>query len=414
MYNPVNQPIAKGEKMKIEEIDQSQKLLEKIQIEKNKREKILEAGDRKQEPNLLNISTTVDEYFCLTKLQLYCEYLSYKQVVNPILIPYTEKEFKLLNNVLALVESIQFTNPLLQIYQSIRLFLEATELKQQQTAFDISVALTHSKLDQLTAKEIATVYSYYTNYCIQQINAGHKEYLPKLLRYQVEILHLQAIRNKLSKEGLPPAVFKNIVVTALNINDPEVFANLPIPANNEQVIPTKKVEPSIGWAKSFVDYYNQYLPKKVRNIYTLYCLAYINFQAKDFTTAYQQLQPLQGKRGIFINLLIKQLYLMCLFELDLRDDPIFHNDNVRIPKAIDAYKSQLKDENKRKKQLNYQKKYHQDFHDLFNRLNKFFLRYDGGYKDQHYDKSYNALKIDILKTKASYQKWLLEKLESIE
>lgn len=381
-----------------------EKILKKIQQEHDKRIKIEQIGKRDQEPNLLNISNALDEYYVFNKLKNYCMYLSYRKIVNESQILYKASDFKLMPAILAELEVHSFENPIIDIYNKIRLLYDVPKVPITLSDFEDLLAQISRLTPKMNAGEGVEIYSFLTNYCVQQVNKGQIAYRTQLFLIYNHIVNLQYGRNARKKINLPPGMFKNMVVTAIILRDDPLFNNLET-AHISIDTHLKGNQRSFAWIEQFIDFYKKKLDRKEAPNYVKLCKGLLFFEQKKHVKAYRILDNPSHTHGLFINMDIKVLYLKVLYEIETTQSHILKEDKIDILKILDSYRGLLRDNKKRKKQLNYQIDFYLTFYQTYKQLYE-------AYFNPHNQEMKEMLHQTILALPYPSKTWFLQKYQT--
>ena len=387
------------------------KLFLHIKNEEEKRTAILEEGNRQMIPNLLAISKARDDYFIFYKLKLYCEYLSYQNMVHDDVIQYRKSDFLLIDAVLKIIEEQYLgTDEIFQIYWDIKTLYEDFEVDKHKLFYK-TLAQVERISTTLGLEEVLELFSFLSNYCIKKINVGKEIYLENLLFINTRMVN--TLYSSEDDQVLPPGVFKNIVKTALRIKNPTLFNTLDI-KDVVSVDTEHGFKNGLEWAEKFIDVYTKVLAGDQQLLIGNYCQAMVAFEQKDFEKAHKLLVKLKHKQGVFINLNIKKIFIQVQFER-------FNNQgNIskvydELSKALEAYRGAIRNKTK-KPELNYQLSLHKDFYDFCRTLfNLYAKQHQIRYKNATYQQQKEALKQKVESIKAtSYKKWLLSKIDGLK
>lgn len=171
-------------------------------------QKIIDAGQRDNEPKLQQVSDSLDRFYFYEKLKYYCSALMQKRFTDA---KYDFRLMEEIQRIVALPEFQQF--PGIQFYRHVIITLtekqEAADL-----AFQHMKLLLHNQLRKSEGKEMKPMLLVARNYCIQQLNTRRTEYLQEIFElYQLEIeLGLIYVQGK-----IPPASYKNIGTVAMHL-----------------------------------------------------------------------------------------------------------------------------------------------------------------------------------------------------
>jgi len=402
--------------MREKKLSYSEKLKQHIQKLQEEVQKIQEEGKRKKMINFKALSSTWDEYFVLHKLILYCEYLSNQTFINSTQLPFQLENDKLMCAVLETLKKTDFDNPLIKAYWIIKQLYEniAIESVKAQALIQQVLEIGQTSVKLFSAEESTLLYSCLTNFCTRKINQGESIFRKTLLMIYQEMLHVQYEQYHKKNKKIPPGVFKNMVSNALKISDAQYFKNL----QTKGLIPYSETgyKDVWEWIEKFIAHYQQFLSKKGKETYLPYCQALVAYQSEQINEAYQKLHLLKNKRGMFIPFNIKVLYLKVLFDISVKESNPKIRYDIEFDKALDSYKSLIKDE-KRKEQLSdYHVVHHKKLNNLFYSLKQFYQKYETiGYKDDKI--KFEAAKEKLIKKLEDFahdKSWFLERIESIK
>ncbi len=329
-------------------LSSEQKLLNKIDKAQAKKEKIQRSGKRQVEPNLLNISNTLDAYYFLSKLKNYCAYLDYKMLISNRTIPYKESDFKLMDAIITEIEQQNLENsPLLNIYNQIRL-LYASFPDENSSSVNFNKLLSNVEQSVLTISldEGVEIYSYLSNYCIRQQHLGKETFSLNLFKVYNAMLNLKNQKSR-TKILINHGIFKNIVKIALYLKTNPIFKEIQTFGLHPEH--PNGYKDAFEWIIQFIDFYQYRIEKKDRLVYVNYCRAAVAFEQKDFEKANRILQQPHHIHGMFINFDTKMLYLKILFELFVKQNSNVLDKTIR--QLLESYRGLLKDEQKKKRQL---------------------------------------------------------------
>jgi hypothetical protein len=383
-------------------------LYQQIQKEQGIRRAIEEKGERGIEPNLLNISNALDTYYVLNKLKVYCFYLSYRQIVQEISIPYKDSDFQLMSPICEWLDRQHDLHPVTDLYNQIRHLYE--NLNKAPAADDhtfqelLQLAKKHYPLQSVA--ENLEVLSLLSNYAILQLNRKDLRYDYHFLAVNNDMLRLQYGPGQKKRTKLPASVFKNMIVVALRLENPAYFYHM------GQIDGVGEIRNAHDWVACFLEQYKFRLKKKDRKTYYPYCKAMLEFKQGSYTKAYRTLQHPSGTREMFINLNIKVLYLQILYEVFVIKPSILETDEVEIEKVAESMRGMIRYESHKRKQVSYQLQYFKEFAKLFRKLYQLRLLYhDSRWLDERTaQQKYRALKKLVEMLDHGYQGWFLEKL----
>lgn len=389
--------------------DLDQRLFERIRKEKAKRNFIEEKGERGVEPNLLGISNALDIYYLINKIKIYCAYLSYRQIVDPGSIPYNDNDFQLIAACLAWVDLNAERHPILQVFQQIRHLYENIERanSEDDKRFDHLLLKVGACYQFQSVDENIELLSLLSNYSIYRLNRGASQYDYHFFYLNSEMLRLKYGPGQKKRSKLPASVFKNMVVTALRLEDQHFFSRF-------QTTDQKKTfADAFEWVEGFIEEYRFRLSKKDQENYYPYCKAMLEFRQKQYAKAYRTLKHPKYTREMFINLNIKVLYLQILLEIFLLKPIILETDEIEIEKVIESLRGMIRYESKKRKVLAYQLDYFRQFENLYRRLFRIVL---GNPNDRLEVERIGLTKIQkrVEALSYGYKEWFLEKMAQIK
>ncbi len=138
-----------------------------------------------------------------------------------------------------------------------------------------------------SATEIRDIYTLAVNYCIQRLNRGDQGYIREAF--------------DLYRSGLEREVWlENGVLSGYTYKN---IARLGIALGEEE------------WVRGFIEDYQEHLPRREREQYWRYNLAYLYFQKHDYTNAMQLLREIEFK-DVLNNLDTRRMLLRCYYELN--------------------------------------------------------------------------------------------------
>jgi hypothetical protein len=400
-------------------ISQDKRLLQQIFKEKTERKKVEAIGNRDLEPNLKVISDALDNYYFVNKLRLYCAFLSYKNIIKPEKIGYNSEDLLLIKEIIKCVESAQVSHPTLEIYNHIRKLFESIfqASDQMNELFDITVSLITKNEKTHSSEENLEMYSLLNNYCIRRMNEGKKEYKSKFLWLNNQIINLRYRGVHQKQITMQPSLFRNIVVVALSINDPQFFTSL----NTCGLTPDGQIgtfKNASEWVEKFIKFYGHKIGNSNQaKSYYLYCNAILEFSRKNFAKAYKIFNNSMRVQGTFLNLDIKILHLKILYEVNIRKAAILEYDKIEIRKVLDAYRKLVSYEESKKRQLSYQISFYSTFEKNYNKLFRLYLKYSGragNLRNEQFIQKKEELTELISSKTYHYNDWFLEKLNTIK
>lgn len=198
----------------------------------------------------------LDRFYLTQKLQLGCEVLNRRRIVNTAYEPELLEE---LATYLRGAESDLAQEPVIQLYTLVLELLKETS----DEAFDQLIGALENNQELLSKGTGLAMYSYAQNYCIRQINKGRKEFLETLF-----LLYQQMLTNQflLEEDGsLAHWNYKNITTVALRLK-------------------------KFNWVNEFLEKFKMKLKDDIRESVYHYNLAAANYEQTDYKAALKLLQ----------------------------------------------------------------------------------------------------------------------------
>ena len=207
--------------------------------------------------NFHDLHDLLDQYYQLQKLKLASATTNAKNIYNHAEDNPAEKFLAYLQHSKADAE----LSPLSRAY-----FLTIQMLRSEngKDAFGELLLLLGGKAHLFDRREALELYSYALNFCISHSNQGKPEHLK-----DASVLYLQLLENKLilENEELPPQQFKNIVALHCRLG-------------------------MLDWVATFIDEYNQFLPKKSQHFALTYNQAVLSYYRQDYAHAIHQFKEI--------------------------------------------------------------------------------------------------------------------------
>lgn len=198
----------------------------------------------------------LDRFYLTQKLQLGCEVLNRRRIVNTAYEPELLEELALY---LRASESELAQEPVIKLYTLVLELLKETS----DEAFDQLIQALDSNQELLSKGTGLAMYSYAQNYCIRQINKGRKEFLNTLFHLYQQMLANQLL---LEEDGsLAHWNYKNITTVALRLQ-------------------------KFNWVNEFLEKFKMKLKEDIRESVYRYNLAAANYEQTDYKAALKLLQ----------------------------------------------------------------------------------------------------------------------------
>ncbi len=246
---------------------------------------------RNREPNLQNISNSIDYYYFVTKLKYYCKALNYQRFQS------VNYEWLMIEELLITIEEKQ--DALLKIpaiaiyYHGVKTLLQNEHTKIH---FEKLKQLLHQHATRFDKGEIQNMFVLARNYCIRQLRKGSKKYLAEVFDlYKIEIS-----QNLLLEEGkLSASTYKNITTVALSLK-------------------------KFTWLEEFIYEYKWAVNSETYN----FNLAQLRFHQQKYQEVLLLLQDADYEEALLL-LGTKTLLLKTHFELSLQNpDSLIHEDKL--------------------------------------------------------------------------------------
>ena len=392
-----------------------EKLLKKILREQRKWKERASKGQ--EPPNFKTLSDALDSYYFISKLKVYCAYLSYSKIKNAANLPFKEADLKYIQTILATEEDFLQENPVFKIYNSIRQLFENIEKESG------SNDQLYEEIHQLIKKhhrlfdreEKLNLYSLLSNFCIRNINLGVIAYKSQFFLVNNQMLNIKYGQPKSKDVPLPFRLYKNMVSMAILQKEATFFES--IETKGLPVGVEKNFKDGLDWAAHFTEIYQYKLEKKGRTVYYAYCSGLIYFIKKEYLNAYHKIKKLTHVHFPFLHLDLKTLQLRVFYEINKSQPEVLDDDNIQIEKMLEAFRGMLRYEKNQGKRLTYQLTQYIDFEKLFRKLFTFYNSYNGqllNTKKPDYQKGKTDF-LDLLQSSSfQYQRWFLEQLEQIK
>ncbi len=321
--------------------------LKSIFLEKKKK--------RKQEPNLQQVTDTLDRYYIIYKLRMFCMMLNYQNLFQHEYQKNMQEEIfsHLETHSYEDVPAIQLYFPMLQSLLDIENEAYFEQFKQNLTKYE----------HQLSKSYRQELHGLARNYCIRQLNIGKKPYIRELF-----LLYQSALEQDILWGGdyLSPWTYINIVAVGLKLKE-------------------------YDWIKQFMEDYKEVLPLQQQDASYTFCLARFHFHKEDYQEVISLLHQTEID-DVFINLSAKTILLKTYYELQEED---------ALHSLLDSFNMYVQ---RKKKQIAY----HQNNYLQIIRYTRRLAHLNP------FDKSANEkLKAQIKSERNLTEKeWLLMKLES--
>ncbi|MDX2003568.1 MAG: hypothetical protein SFW35_14120 [Chitinophagales bacterium] len=231
------------------------------------------------EPNLQQLSNTMDQWYVVGKLKIFIEALNYQNLVT------MEYNIRFMGEILRLIKEESYLEiPIIGLhYAALMTLLEPengehfNQLKQNLEE--------HNKI--LNGEDLDDLYTVARNYCIKKINQGHSAYIREVFElYRFELRHQK-------KQHITASTYKNIVTVAYSLHEYE-------------------------FARQFIETYTPLLPEHSRLSNYQYNMARYRFVKGEYREVVGLLAQVDYD-DVFLMLSAKALLLKTYFELQATD-----------------------------------------------------------------------------------------------
>lgn len=412
---PTNQLVVEGKNMDMKKM-QKELLLEIISKEENKRDGIEKTGKRETEPNILNISNAVDEYYFLQKIELYCAYLSYRGILGKGAVAYNEEDVRMVPYILKEFELIPPKNTLLRIYHKLIPLLrdgsDYRNIHEDDVLKSLDIDLSDA-CETLHKEDLFGVLTILFNYCAKKMNEGCDTYGIRYFEYASMDVNMKFGEDD-SQEEMPVGLYQNMI--KIMLRESKVLLSS---VSVSRVIPKDSLKWASPqeWCRSFMECYTTKIrDDRQRMISYDYCNILILFSEERYEEAYNAISmKISLYKGILLSLTFRVLYLQILYEIYNNNQNFFLGSKWNlITNEIDNYRKKLVDDKKGKSiNLGYHTPYFQDFLFIIRKLysatrdKKTIWRKDVG-------KVVEELTDFVSDKNHSYVDWVDEKLQELK
>lgn len=361
----------------------------------------------------------INEYlYLLNKLRLYARKLTYNAYLNDQQVDLPTNSFDLLASHIELQRELVNNVPVLYAYVEVTNFIgrdHSTDVTPKYIFALISMIKEFS--DDLSDFDYLDLLSLITNWCTKAINLGQVSLRTPLFYAQVLMVnHGRDLEG--NKYVLPIAIFKNMIITGVSYKDDIPWPEINLVGITETITKTSVFK----WAKAVISEYKKYLVSPEKNSYIKFCEAYLLFWQNEYIQCYEKLLSIESAHRAFINIDIKKLLLMTLYEIE-RDIILYpkkraiKQELVTVQKVKDSYRQQLKYFEKEKGTIGYLIEYHQRFLKDFGELFRFYHKYHGLYKSSESTIAFLQKKNGVIKRMEAnpypFSQWIVNKLKEI-
>lgn len=175
-----------------------------FQIEHQLNQFIEQQQNRDIEPNLQQLSDSLDAFYLIHKLKLACAILNYKNLSQ------TDYQLPLVDEILLFLKKISTKDkPTLSLYHLALLTLTESN---NEAHFTQLKKLLLGNTEAIDPRDLRDVFVLARNFCIKRINHGESRFVPDLFAfYETEIEHNLLLVNGV----MPPSSYKNVVAAGL-------------------------------------------------------------------------------------------------------------------------------------------------------------------------------------------------------
>ena len=397
----------------------SDKFLQQIVRLQSARYQVEGKDHRSQFFDLYNLGYVLDQYFLLNKLFLKCYELSHSTIFQTIPSAGVEELWEL-DQDLHLLKKTQARNhhPAIIILEQIRrLFM--TSLRTNTFESESVVALQTEILRKdyaIPSLDQVDYLSFLTNYCIHTINTEINLVAVKVfLRLNLDMILLkrQIAEQEKNKHWLQVSLFTNTITTALQVkSDYDFFCSLVNYVDIEG-----DIHSTVDWLQAFIKTYQASLKGLNKELYLSYAQSSVAMERGEFVKAYRLLDNPSNVQGVFINLKVKVLYLMIVFELLLQDSPILDKDGIDASNLAESFRKTIANNKKGRKQLvDHRFERYEHFSRIYAALLRFFYRTYLIYAptDKEYQAKLMQIRKKLLEGHPTAVTWLSAKITYFE
>jgi hypothetical protein len=207
--------------------------------------------------NIEEIAKNLDIFYLGEKLKLYCTLLSWKNVFN------LDTDLLFMDEIIGHVEAFDYEEyPAIAIYYQVyKSYVERDNIDHFYKLKD----LISEHIESFPPDEAKDIYGSAQNFCIRKINEGKKDFLKENLD-----LYKESIKNGVlfSNDEFSPTTFRNIVISAANLNE-------------------------YDWAENFIHQHQNKLAEKHRANAVTFNMARLSWYRKDYTKVIEYLQNVE-------------------------------------------------------------------------------------------------------------------------
>ena len=310
--------------------------------------------NRALEPNLQELSDSLDAFYLINKLKCCCAIMNYQNITT------IDYELPFADVVLQHLAKNDYTHiPIIRLYYLALLTLKENDkeihfAELKQTLFQ--------NLTKISLHDLQDIFVLARNYCIKRMNNGDAKYLNELFElYKIEIKEQIILENG----KIPPSTYKNIVTLGLHL---------------QQFI----------WTEQFIKDYKTHIASVFSDDVFHYNLARLFFAKKEYNKAIMQLNLVSFNEK-FLALDTRVLLAQAYYELDEIDV---------LYSLLDSFYAYLK----RKKNIAYHQTHYLNFVSLLKKMIRLLPQ----------EKKKKEQLLDLINRKKMVEKkWLLNKIQTL-
>ncbi|MGB1205251.1 MAG: hypothetical protein ACPG5B_06370 [Chitinophagales bacterium] len=310
--------------------------------------------NRSLEPNLQQLSDSLDAFYLINKLKCCCAIMNYQNITA------IDYELPFADAVLQHLAKNNYAHiPIIRLYYLALLTLKENDKEEyfaelKQTLFQ--------NLTKISLHDLQDIFVLARNYCIKRINNGDAAYLSELFDlYKIEIKEQIILENG----QIPPSTYKNIVTLGIHLQQFE-------------------------WTEQFINDYKTHIASVFSEDVFHYNLARLFFDKKEYNKAIVQLNLVSFNEK-FLALDTRVLLAQAYYELD---------ETEVLYALLDSFYAYLK----RKKNIAYHQAHYLNFVSLLKKMIR-ILPKEKIKKEQLFQL--------INRQKTVEKKWLLDKWQNL-
>ena len=265
-------------------------------------------GARDEVTDYVELADNLDRFYFLRKLQLQCERINYRNVLD------REFDVSLIDEITRYVLRNGFLgSPLIETYYQVLQLLSGPE---PESAFQSLLQLLDAHRDRFSVEDLNNVYQYVKNHCIRRINLGDEIYRERLFSIYKNIL---ADERLMRHDYLSPWEYKNIVTLGLRLRQE-------------------------AWVADFIERHLHHLPPHERDNAHTYNSAMLCYYRKQYRQAVKLLQTVEFT-DLYYQLDARSILLKVYFETYEAESLLHHISAFKIflrrNKLVSAYQRKI-------------------------------------------------------------------------